>query len=153
MTGSSGGGSARSALAGSWRLEAWTTIGADGEVTYPMGEDALGQLMYDDRTGAVSVQLVQANQPRFTSEDWQQASAEEMAEAWPRYFGYFGTFTVDEATQTVTHHISSGWFPNLVGTEQVRHFHLDADRLALVAETAWGSVRIIWRRMSAARRT
>jgi hypothetical protein len=45
----------------------------------------------------------------------------ERAAAWPQYFGYFGTFSIDEAQQTVTHHVESGWFPNLAGTDQVRH--------------------------------
>lgn len=148
-TGRRGDGPLRSGLAGSWSLEAWQTIDANGVVAYPLGEDAVGQLMYDDETSKMSVQLVVADQAPFASDDWQQASTEEMIAAWPRYFGYFGTFTVDDSTQTVTHHIRAGWFPNLAGTDQVRHYHLDADRLTLEAETAWGSVRILWRRFPA----
>lgn len=145
-----GSGPLRSGLAGAWSLEAWQTIDTNGAVTYPLGEDAVGELTYDDESGTMSAQLVAADQARFASDDWQQASPDEMVAAWPRYFGYFGTFTVDESTRTVTHHIRSGWFPNLAGTEQVRHCHLDEDRLTLEAETAWGSVRIVWRRCPAA---
>jgi len=135
-------------LDGTWSLVSWETIGPGGEVTYPLGKDPLGQLMYDDETGAVSAHLVESGQHRFASDDWQQASAGEMVAAWPRYFGYFGTFTVDEAAETVTHHIRAGWFPNLADTEQVRHYALQGDRLTLDAETAWGAVRITWRRES-----
>ena len=146
MTNTSHRGDLGSGLAGAWSLESWQTIDANGVVTYPLGENAVGQLMYDDETGTVSAQLVAADQARFASDDWQQASADEMIAAWPRYFGYFGTFTVDEPTRTVTHRIRAGWFPNLADTDQVRHYHLDGDRLILEAETAWGSVRILWRR-------
>lgn len=139
----------RSVLAGAWSLETWQNVDAKGGVNYPLGENALGLLMYDDETSTMSAQLVQADQPRFASDDWQQAGADEMLAAWPRYFGYFGTFTVDQSTRTVTHHISAGWFPNLAGTDQVRHYRVDADRLTLEAETSWGSVRIIWRRLPA----
>jgi hypothetical protein len=67
-----------------------------------------------------------------------------MATAWPNYFGYFGTFTVDEDAQEVVHHIEGGWFPNLVGTKQIRHYRFDGARLVLEADTEWGQVRIVW---------
>jgi hypothetical protein len=114
----------------------------------PLGKAPVGQLIYDDTSNAVSAQLVQARQQRFASDDWQEATPEEKAAAWPRYFGYFGTFSIDEAEQTVTHHVESGWFPNLVGTDQVRHYRFEGGRLILDADTAWGVVQIIWSRQS-----
>jgi len=140
--------SVRSALTGTWKLESWQIIGPDGEVEHPLGVAPLGQLMYDDRSSTVSAQLVQGSQPSFASDDWQEATPEERAAAWPRYFGYFGTFSIDEMEATVTHHVESGWFPNLVGTDQVRHYRLEAGRLILDADTAWGAVQIVWSRQS-----
>jgi lipocalin-like protein len=52
-----------------------------------------------------------------------------MARAWP---AYFGTFSVDAAERTVTHHVESDWFPNLADTEPIRHYTFDGDRLVLV---------------------
>jgi hypothetical protein len=95
----------------------------------------------------VSAQLVRINQPRFASDDWQQASTEEMCAAWPSYFGYFGTFTIDAEAAAVTHHIEAGWFPNLVGTEQVRSYRFEGGQLVLDADTTWGQVRIIWEKL------
>lgn len=106
--------------------------------------------MYDDASNHVSAQLVRVNQPTFVSDDWQEATPEEMIDAWPNYFGHFGTFSVDEAAATVTHYIQSGWFPNLVDTEQIRHYLTEDERLVLDADTAWGKVRIIWRKLAAA---
>lgn len=135
----------RAVLLGTWRLVTWEAVDADGTVSYPMGDDVAGQLMYDD-CGRVSAQLVRADQPPFASEDWRQATPDEMTAAWPNYFGYFGTFTVDADAGTVTHHVDHGWFPNLTGTEQVRNYRFEGDQLVLDADTAWGRVRVIWER-------
>ena len=35
-----------STLVGAWRLLSWENQAADGQVTYPMGTDALGYLLY-----------------------------------------------------------------------------------------------------------
>ena len=37
---------ARGALVGAWRLLSWENRAADGQITYPMGADALGYLLY-----------------------------------------------------------------------------------------------------------
>ena len=138
----------RQKLLGAWELVSWQSIGRDGVIGYPLGEDAVGQLMYDGASNRVSAQLVRPHQSRFASDDWQEASPEEMVAAWPNYFGYFGTFTIDSDEAAVTHHIEAGWFPNLAGTDQVRKYRFDGDQLALDADTAWGQVRIVWRKLT-----
>ena len=135
-------------LLGSWRLLSCESLDDDGAATYPLGDDALGQLLYTD-ADRVSAQLVRANQSRFPSEDWRDASTEQMAKAWSGYFGYFGTFSIDEAAGLVTHHIEAGWFPNLAGTQQVRRFRFDGNNLVLDADTGWGQVRNVWQKIIA----
>ncbi|MGH3804789.1 MAG: lipocalin-like domain-containing protein, partial [Pseudonocardiaceae bacterium] len=100
-------------------------------------------------SGRVSAQLVAVNQARFASDDWRQATSREMAAAWPNYFGYFGSFTIDTDRGAIIHHIDAGWFPNLPGTQQVRHYRFENDHLVLGAETAWGKVRIVWKKLPA----
>ena len=139
-------GAIRARLLGAWRLVTWQSIGEDGAVTYPWGQDITGQLMYDD-SGRMTGHLVRTGQLRFASEDWREATPEEMVRAWPAYFGYFGTFSVDTARSTVTHHVESGWFPNLAGTEQVRRYAFEGRRLVLDSDTAWGRVRLVWERV------
>jgi hypothetical protein len=136
----------QAALQGAWRLVACQSVHEDGTVSYPLGQNALGQLTYTD-SGRVSAQLVRADQPRFASDDWREASKQEMTAAWPEYFGYFGTFTVDTNACTVTHRIESGWFPNLTGTEQLRRYRFEGNRLVLDADTAWGQVRNVWEKL------
>jgi Lipocalin-like domain len=139
----------RSVLIGAWRLIEWYEVRPDGTVDYPLGPDAVGQLMYDP-SGGMSAQLVRRGQTPFASDDWRKASADERAAAWPNYFGYFGTFRLDEDAMVVIHDIEGGWFPNLDGTEQVRHYRIEGNRLNLDADTAWGQVRIIWQKLPSA---
>lgn len=137
----------RERLIGSWRLLSWSEHLSAGEVTYPLGEDAKGQLIYSS-DGRVSAQLVSANMQRFAYDDWRVASSGERFEAWGKYFGYFGKFSIDEQKNAVIHHIEGAWFPNLVGTEQVRFFHFENEKLVLDADTNWGKVRIVWEKIS-----
>ena len=37
---------ARDALVGAWRLVSWENQAADGQVTHPMGTDAIGYVLY-----------------------------------------------------------------------------------------------------------
>jgi hypothetical protein len=102
--------------------------------------------MYD-QGGRMSAQLVRRDQARFSSEDWQQATVVERATAWMGYFGYFGTYTIDESSNAVVHQIEGSWFPNLVGTQQLRYYRLRENQLLLDADTAWGQVRIVWEKI------
>jgi hypothetical protein len=132
----------RTQLLGSWHLVSWSIADAES-VIYPLGPEAIGQLSYD-AAGRVSAQLARQHQSRFARDDWQRATTEEKSAAWSSYFGYFGTYTIDEDAHVVTHHIEGSWFPNLVGSEQARHYQLEDGRLVLDAETAWGRVSIVW---------
>jgi hypothetical protein len=140
----------REKLLGSWRLVAWDWDTVDGAVQSPLGEDPLGQITYD-ASGTVSAQLMRRDQLHFRDEDWRRATDEEKAAAWSGYFGYFGTFTVDEDAGVVVHHVEGGSFPNLVGTAQVRRCSFNGDQMSLAADTPWGQVRIVWEKMAPCR--
>jgi hypothetical protein len=130
-------------LLGSWRLQSWDIRSPTGEIEYPLGPDPLGRLIYDP-DGSVSAQLMRRDQTRFASDDWRHATVDEKARAWGSYFGYFGTYTIDKEAHAVTHHVEGSWFPNLIGSDEVRYFQFEDDRLILDAETAWGRVKIVW---------
>lgn len=133
-------------LLGSWRLLSWNIRDADGTLSYPLGEEAIGQLSYD-ASGRMSAQLVRPRQTQFAANDWRQASSEEKARAWSNYFGYFGTYGIDEEAGAVIHHIEGSWFPNLEGGDETRYFRFEGSRLLLEADTAWGHVGIVWEKI------
>lgn len=132
-------------LVGAWNLVGWFEIKANGERVYPLGEGAIGQIMYS-ADGHVAAQLMSRQPERFRSDDWRQASETESARAWKQYFGYFGRFTIDVEANAVIHHVEGSWFPNLLNTKQERRFHFEGPRLVLNADTEWGKVQIVWER-------
>lgn len=132
-------------LIGAWDLVEWSEVQSDGTKAYPLGENALGQLLYSE-DGHVAAQLVSAERKRFKSDDWRDASREEGGRAFKEYFGYFGTYSIDPGHSAVVHHVEGAWFPNIENRDQRRIFRLEDDRLLLDADTDWGKVRIVWRR-------
>jgi hypothetical protein len=130
-------------LVGAWRLVSWEAFDSEGQVTFPLGRDAIGQLFYD-QAGRMSAQLMRRNQAHFESKDWREATIEERASAWLGYFGYFGSYEIDEAAGVVAHLIEGSWFPNLVGKKELRHYRFEGELLVLDANTEWGRVRIVW---------
>jgi hypothetical protein len=126
-------------LVGAWRLISVETTRSSGEVIYPFyGKHPEGLLIYD-RSGWMSVQIVSDPKPVVPStssrEGFLAATPGEKAKAIDGYYAYFGTWTVDSSTSTVTHHIQNSLYPGERGEEGVRRLTIDGNRLTLVAKT------------------
>jgi hypothetical protein len=137
-------------LVGSWKLVSIYGESTGGEVFYPYGEDPVGLLMYDP-PGNMSAVLMRRGRPRFASGDMANGTPQELKEAFEGFDAYCGTFTVDVAKGTVTHHVAASRFPNWEGTDQVRHFELAGDVLRIYSApilargTEW-TVHVVWER-------
>ena len=90
---------------------------------------------------------MRAGVPKFAQDDWRKATAAEEGPAWMGYFGYWGSFSIDAEKHAVIHHIEGSWFPNLLGTDQVRVYKIEGRQLILDADTAWGKVHILWEKI------
>jgi len=134
----------RARLIGTWRLVSLHEERSDGQIINPVEDH--GQLIYT-AAGRMSAQLMQGNRARFTKGDWREATDEERVRAWLEYFGYYGTFSIDEKNKAVIHHVEGSSFPNLVGTRQVRYFRFDGERLVLNADGDWGKVQAVWEKI------
>jgi hypothetical protein len=134
-------------LLGSWRLVTWEEHDRSGRVNHPLGPNALGQITYTP-DGRMSAQLMRPGSKRFANDDWRKATPDEKSSAWSNYFGYFGTYRIDLAQKAVIHRIEGSWFPNLLGTDQIRHFRFESNRLILDADTDWGNVHIVWEKIA-----
>jgi hypothetical protein len=44
----------------------------------------------------MSARLTRRHPARFANNDWRRATAGEKGQAWSSYFGYFGTYSLDE---------------------------------------------------------
>lgn len=134
---------------GSWGLISFEWRNEGGDVRTDLGDDPVGQITYD-ASGTFSVQMMRRTLSRFSSDDLRQATSEEKACAWSGYFGYFGTYTVSESGDAVTHHVEGSSFPNIVGTDQLRSCTFLGDRLTLTSESQWGRVTIVWQKVQQA---
>jgi hypothetical protein len=113
-----------------WKLVTSEFHTSDGKVTYPLGEKAVGILMYDGG-GRMAAQLMRPDRPKFASGDMRGGTPEEIKTAVEGYVAYFGTYEVDDKKGTVVHHVEASLFPNWLGQDQIRFFEFSADLLTL----------------------
>ena len=111
-------------LVGTWRLVSIT--GSD--LAPYRGDKPTGLIYYDDK-GNMAVQIM-PNRPRgkYASS---LPTPDEAKDAVLGYTAYFGTYTVDEAKHTVTHHRTGNINPGALGDFVRRYEFLSADRMLL----------------------
>ena len=144
-------GSAESRFVGIWKLVSLESRSTDGEVTKPFGDHPLGRITYDSN-GNMSAFAFRPDRPHFASGDLFNGTPEETQGAFDGLVSYYGTFSVQGNEGTVTHHVKGAAFPNRIGTNQVRHFRFEGDRLILRTPTALrgGAQRsstVVWERV------
>lgn len=115
-------------LTGTWTLVAWRRVADDGSVTYPLGEDAHGLLVYT-ANGRMIVQLAAADRPQLDTTDALGGDVQERADAYSTCLAYFGSYEVDG--DTVVHRIDASLYPNWSGAEQSRPYTWDGHELVL----------------------
>ena len=115
-------------LVGTWRLCSYQAQDEDGNVTYPFGQDAVGFLIYTP-DGHVAAQLGKANRSGAIEGRWADASADAIAAAARDYYAYCGTYHVGR--EEVVHKVAVSLIPNWIGSDQVRRFSFQGDRLTL----------------------
>jgi Lipocalin-like domain len=143
----------REQLTGTWKLLSWKIEQADGElIDPPLGPDPSGWIMYHP-AGHMCATLMRPDRLKFASSNLMEATPEEITAAFEGYISYCGSYEVNEQERFVIHRLELSWFPNLVGTEQKRHFELAGDRLTLKTPplTLLGESqvhRLVWERMA-----
>jgi hypothetical protein len=134
-------------LVGTWRLVTYEAHAGD-EISYPLGENASGYIMYTP-DGYMSVLIMAAGRTNFASDDILGGTNEEKLDAASTFISYCGRY--EFLGDRVTHKIETAFYPNRVGTEQVRFIHLDGDELVLttppmVIHGTSRSGRLVWER-------
>src|SRR5215212_3953336 len=117
---------------GVWNLIKWTAKQADGQLLYPYGQDAIGQILYDSG-GNVMVEIMKRNRKSFGSNDFLLGSVEEVLAAYNGFVAYCGTYNIDPVAKKVIHHVRISSFPNWVGQDQIRYYDFRNDLLILQA--------------------
>ena len=134
-----------------WRLLDCYGKWTDGRITYPYGEHAEGQLMYNDH-GSFSGQIAGSGRPVFESGNLLKGTPEEIKKAFEGYLAYYGTYEVDENNSQITHHVENGLFPNWVGNNQTRTYEFEGKNLRLNTQPIKGAkadltVTLLWERV------
>jgi hypothetical protein len=131
---------------GSWSLVSWTLTAPDGQIEFPYGEDAVGNIIYTQE-GRMAAHLMRRHRNLFASENRRDSTLEERSAAFLEYFSYCGPYTVQPEVQKVTHHVEACSSPNWVGTDRVRTFRFSGDSLTLYGVLADGSKHtLVWKR-------
>jgi ketosteroid isomerase-like protein len=145
--------SARDRLIGTWKLVSTEAILTDGS-SKPFPEYGLhpvGYLMYD-ATGHMCVTLANPNPPHWADPakptNIERALTHEAMEA------YCGTYEVREKESQVIHRPELAEWPHYIGSDQVRNFRFEGNRLILSLEETvpnggWRRSRITWERVEA----
>jgi hypothetical protein len=135
-------------LVGSWRLVRWENRDADGTVSYPMGPDAQGYIMYNP-DGYMSVLITGPDRPLFRDADIGAGTGEELARAAATCIAYCGRYEVQPGR--VVHYVENSLFPNWVSTKQERIMELDGSLLTLSTAVLYaGQQRVaslVWQRV------
>jgi hypothetical protein len=131
-------------LIGTWRLISFEDRtdekDPNSEWTYPYGKNPKGYVVYDE-TGHVTIQMMRTPPPaKFASGDDNKPTPEEAKAAYEGYVAYFGTYTIDEASHSVIHHVEGSLSPSYIGTDQKRPFQLSGDRLIIGDQKTWRRV-------------
>jgi Lipocalin-like domain len=136
----------RAALVGAWRLLSLRNVRPDGGIDYPLGPDAIGQIMYT-ASGRMSAQLMRPGQPRFQASSPRGATEAEIVTAYHNFASYYGSFRIDAEAGAVIHEVEGSSFPNMIGTDQVRYYRIEGDRLDLEADSPPGRSYVAWQKI------
>lgn len=122
------------ALPGTWELVSRIDVNAAGErrVDPTLGADPIALLVYD-RAGHFAAQFMKRD--RSTPAVEGPANASNNTRAVGGYDAYFGTYTVDDASGTVTQVTLGALSPQNVGHTLTRAMAVDGDTLTIRLET------------------
>jgi len=130
---------------GTWKLVSYE-LRSDGQVTYPLGRDAVGYLMYNN-DGYMSAALMASKRRRFV--DMMEATTEEIEAAADTYIAYCGKYKVTK--DKVTHLPATSFIPNWVGEKQERFYKFEGNKLILSTSMTHGGKQhtayLTWKRV------
>lgn len=129
---------------GTWSLVGIERRTAGGQVT-PTENPPIGFIMYDP-AGYMGVVIMGRDRQAYAGDEPTPA---EVVAAATSYTSYFGPFSVDEEAGIVTHHLLGGLNPGWSGSDFLRHYEFEDDRLTLQppAGESGDTVHLTWERL------
>ena len=123
----------RQDLIGAWRLVVIEVEGPAGREVDPFyGSGNRGLLIYD-ASGWFSVQIEGSGRPAVQVPSVrpapEQSESRRKAAALDSYYAYYGTWSFDQATSTVTHHAKGALYPGEDEATYAQHVEIVGHRL------------------------
>jgi hypothetical protein len=125
-------GTLKQQLVGTWMLVSAETTAPNGTKEQPYG------ILMMDAGGHFAFILDKSNRPKLAS-GRTQSTPQELAAALVGFAAQFGTWSVDEASKTVTYHRDGALNPNNEGTDLNVSTSISGDELN-------GANGLVWRR-------
>ncbi len=119
---------AKERIIGAWKLVQFELSDPNGNHIYPFGKECIGFAVFD-KSGHMSVQIMHPQRPVFKTD---LPTAEEIHAAYSTFTGYCGEYEVNEAEGSLTTKVKVALDPRWVGTDQLRYFQLDGNRMTLL---------------------
>jgi hypothetical protein len=135
-------------LVGTWAYVSSTAKLPDGSPLW--GINPKGLMIFTE-DGRFSWQLFRSDRPKFASKNRMQGTPDENAATIQGSLAYFGTYSVDEAEETITTFVEGSTFPNSEG-ETLKRVVTRITPDTLVYEnpstTRGERVEAVWRRLN-----
>ena len=134
-------------LAGTWTIVSNDNVAPDGAKRQLFGPNPKGILVLA-ANGQYAQIIVLPNRPNFKANSRLEGTPEENKAAVQGTTAAFGTWSVDEASKTITVRNEGGMFPNQVGTESKRTVSVAGDQLRVSNPTpaSGGRSESVWKR-------
>jgi len=130
---------ARERLVGTWKLVSIEAVSKEGAIQRPYGTEPIGRISYD-RGGRMSAQWMRRDRKPGRGVETAQALLDE-------FDSYFGTFELDDSSQTVIHHVEGALNPNMIGTDRRRSYEFEGKRLVLSYRLDDSTWKVVWERL------
>ena len=137
----------KEAIVGSWSLLIDDAVKADGTHAPNFGPNPDGLVMFGS-DGRFSLIVMRSGRAKFAANNRNGGTAEENKATVTGSNAFFGTYTVDEPTKTLTFNVEGATYPNLAGTVQKRTItsltagdEITWTNPATKGETAWKWVK------------
>jgi hypothetical protein len=135
-------------LVGTWTLVS-LTVGEGADATMPYGASPKGTMMID-AAGHFMITVLRSDLPKFAVQGRMAGTPEENTAIVRGTIAYFGTYTVDEATELMTVKIEASSFPNFAGHTQSRLISFaGGDEVTYINSTpsdSGGAAKVTYRR-------
>jgi len=136
-------------LIGTWMYVSSIDTNKEGVKSDRWGPNAKGLFIFE-ANGQYSFMISRSDIPKFAVNNVNQGTATENKAVVNGMISHFGTWSVDEATKTITTNVEASSFPNLNGNSQKRVISsLASDELKYTnaASTTGEKAEVVWKRV------